>query len=264
MNKRPLYVRTPPPDPFDSARTQERKVSADGTAEISLEDFIEVSQALPSFRQPSCEEIDLIEEPIHRSAVVVPKPAYRVMKQPLVSINATQEIALEDVLEARIAPIVDDEVDAFVAQGHAHDERSSEAPFAIDTSELRKMDRDRLTVLSTSEITRRKQRGALLVGAAVGVALAVLGVAGLSQALPMQGGARLTTTSNLRAAVPEYSKARAQRSLAPDTGGIETVSISVDALPKAVVAPKVWPKPAVKPAMKPSVKAATKPANRRH
>ena len=262
MNKRPLYVRTLPPDPFDSARTQERKVSADGTGEISLEDFIEVSQALPSFRQPSSEEIDIIEEPIQHSALVVPKPAYRVKKQPLVSVNATQEIALEDVLEARIAPIVDDDVDAFVAQGHAHDERASEAPFAIDTSELRKMDRDRLTVLSTSEITRRKQRGALLVGAAVGVALAVLGVAGLSQALPMQGGARLLTTSNLRAAVPEYSKTHAQRSLAADTGGLDPVSISIDALPKAVVAPKVWPKPAVKPAVKASTKT-TKPANRR-
>jgi hypothetical protein len=242
MNKRPLYVRTPvPPDAFDSARTQERKVPVDGTGEISLEDVLEVRNALPSIEE--IDLVDVVEEP----RIVVPKPAHRVAKQPLVSVNATQEIALEDVLEARFAPVVDDDVDAFVAQGHMfHEERSSEAPFAIDTSELRKMDRDRLTVLSTSEITRRKQRGALFVGAAVGVALAVLGVAGLSQAMPMQGGDRLSAASSLVAGKSKLSKSHVQRSLIEAAEDTVALSIPVDALPKAVQAPKAWPKPATK------------------
>jgi hypothetical protein len=157
------------------------------------------------------------------------------------------------VLEARWAPVVDDDVDAFV---HGHEERASEAPLAIDTSELRRMDRDRLTVLSTYEIAKRKQRGALVVGGAIGVAIAVLGVAGLTQALPMRGGDRLSTTSSLGAARSSWSKSHPQRTLSAETTAShdDGLSISVDALPKAVALPKAWPKPVVKPMKAPKTR----------
>ncbi len=186
--QRPLYIQHTPADPFETARTQQRK-SVPPQAALRIIRRSEIGpQPMPLIRRAGgTEEVDICE-------VLEEIDLHPEQRAPLVSVNATQELSADDVLEARNAPVVDYEVDAFVDRH----ERPSESPFVIDTSELH-VDRSRLTVLSTSEIVRRQKRGGMVVGAVVGLALAVLCVAGATQVVPMTGSDRLESTTPLLA-----------------------------------------------------------------
>ncbi len=146
---------------------------------------------------------------------------------PLVSVDATQEIALDDVLEARDAPVVDDEVDAFVVAPARVSRR------AFDTQELRKLDRDHLSMLTTGEIVLRKKRASLLVGLVVGVSLAILGMVAVAAMLALDdsGGHRVTGGEAHRFVASTLSLERTPRAVRASSVGPQRASVSIDALP---------------------------------
>ena len=224
---RPLYIDNAHGDPFDSARTLERPgLSPRAAMRIIRRDDLG-PQPMPLVRRaPSSnntEEVDL-DDVLEAAEVLAPTPRRKV------SVNATQELSAEDVLEATNAQ-VDSEVDAFV---DAH-----ERPYVVDTSELR-VDRSRLTVLSTSDIQRRQRRGGIIVGATVGFGLAVMALAALTQLVPMSGAELIAPATPLlgRSASNDlrwHEQLRAQKPRAaarPVSDGNELI-FSVDALPKS-------------------------------
>ena len=148
---------------------------------------------------------------------------------PLVSVDATQEIALDDVLEARDAPVVDDDVDAFVVAPARVSRR------AFDTQELRKLDRDHLSMLTTGEIVLRKKRASLLVGLVVGVSLAILGMVAVAAMLALDdsGGHRVTGGEAHRLVASTLSLERTPRAVRAMSVGPQRGSVSIDALPRA-------------------------------
>lgn len=229
---RPLYVESSPADPFDTARTKERPSVSQRAAVRIIRTGERGPQPLPLVRPiikaNGTEEIDVCE-------VLEEIDLHPDQRGPLVSVNATQELSVEDVLDVRNAPIVDDEVDAFVDR---HD-YASVPPFAIDTSEVH-YDRQRLTILSTEEISRRQRRGGLIVGAAVGFGLAVMAIAGVTQLVPMAGSHRLEPVTPLlsRAHSNDLGWSHSHRiakgvALQAAPSGKPELVISVDDLPKS-------------------------------
>lgn len=245
--KLPLHV---PPlgvrDPADVAKTLERgALSARGAAkalrgrapentqEIRLEDVLEVAYA-PAIRDkvvsaPEVEIDDVIEvvmpAPTAQAATTIPRPAHHVTRETLVSVNVTQEIAVDDVLEAVDAPLVDHDVDAFVSA-----ERPSERPFVVDTGELHAY--DRITVLTPEQVSMRKRRGALIVGTAVGLAAALFAFA-LSARTPMAGDHRKVAHANLQRVYAPTQHTHPSRTLDTTPAAPVALSMSVDDLPKS-------------------------------
>lgn len=186
--QRSLYVKAGPANTFETAITLERPSISRRAAVRIVRKATLGPQPMPLVKRANAtEEIDVCE-------VLEEIDLHPDNRGPLVSVSATQELSADDVLDVRNAPIVDDDVDAFV---HRH-EYPSVRPFAIDTGELQ-FDRERITLLSFEEVTRRKRRGGLFVGAAVGFGVAVMLLAGLTQAVPMSGSQRLESTTPLLA-----------------------------------------------------------------
>lgn len=231
--QRPLYVQAGPADPFDSASTLERPSVSHHAAVRIVRKETRGPQPLPLVKKANgTEEIDVCE-------VLEEIELHPDNRQPLVSVNATQELSFDDVLDVRNAPIVDDDVDAFV---DAHrQEYPSVRPFAIDTSELQ-YERERITLLSTEEITRRKKRGGVVVGAVVGFGVAVMLLAGITQAVPMSGSQRLEPTTPLLARGHHYdlqfSHTHRTAHVNPKNdvkapAVVDAPTFSIDALPQA-------------------------------
>ncbi len=186
--QRPLYVKTGSGDSFDTAITLERPSVSQHVAVRIVRKETRGPQPMPLVKRANgTEDIDVCE-------VLEEIELHPDNREPLVCVNATQELSPDDLLDVRNAPIVDEDVDAFV---HRHD-YPSVRPFSIDTSELQ-VERERITLLSFEEVTRRKRRGGLFVGAAVGFGFAVMLIAGLTQAVPMSGSQRLEPTTPLLA-----------------------------------------------------------------
>ena len=147
---------------------------------------------------------------------------------PSISVDATQEVAPGDVLKSLELAIVDEEVDAFVVAPP----RVSK-PRAFDTQQIRQMDRDHLSMLTTGEITLRKKRGGVVVAVVVGVALAILGMVAVAAMLALDdnGGHRVTNGESHKFVAPLFSLDVTPRQARASSGGAKAGSVSLDALP---------------------------------
>lgn len=165
-----------------------RRVRADGTEEICVEDIMVIvpkASAPARKKQPSSEELSDADIVVEVQAPEFRPPAY--------SINATQEVLVDDVLEVANAPLP--------PQPEPHrDEIPSTVPWTVDagddlefptppkyTGSYPAVGGRRITNYSATQVFRRRSVNVKVVVASLSLAASVVLVGGLARIAPASG-----------------------------------------------------------------------------
>ena len=180
------------------APTPVRRVRADGTEEICVEDIMVIvpkASAPARKKQPSSEELSdadivVVAAPLEGADVEVQAPEFR---RPAYSINATQEVLVDDVLEVADAPLPPP------PEPH-RDEIPSTVPWTVDagddlefptppkyTGSYPAVGGRRITSYSATQVFRRRSLNVKVVVASVSLAASVVLVGGLARIAPASG-----------------------------------------------------------------------------
>ena len=222
------------------------RVRADGTQEICAEDIMlivpKATAPAPRAKQPSSEEIGDADIVVEEAA-----PAPAEFRKPAYSINATQEILADDVIEVATAAVAQVHVAPDVVEHR--DEIPSTVPWTVDAHDDLEFPTPptysgsyppvaprRITSYSATQVFRRRSLNVKVVIASVGLAAGVVLVSGIARLAQVSGASGSTSSG------PVGISMQAPKSLDTTvrTGALaygsaphvqETVAVSIDALP---------------------------------